>query len=59
MTENLAICTQLDARETRKPGSVGRAQDGVEISIDQENNENIDARRILDERLFQSPQNNC
>ena len=56
MTENLAICTQLDARETRKPGSVGRAQDGVEISIDQENNEILMRGEFLMKGYFKAPE---
>lgn len=56
MTENLAICTQLDARETRKPGSVGRAQDGVEISIDPENNEILMRGEFMMKGYFKAPE---
>mgnify|MGYP001168943986 CR=1 FL=1 len=55
MTENLAICTQLDARETSKPGSVGRAQVGVEISIDPENNEILMRGDFLMKEYFKAP----
>jgi long-subunit acyl-CoA synthetase (AMP-forming) len=39
MTENCAITTQLDARITHKPGSVGLAQPEVEIKTDPKTSE--------------------
>lgn len=39
MTENCAITTQLAARITNKPGSVGEAQPEVELKIDKNNSE--------------------
>ena len=39
MTENCAVCTQLDGEITNKKGSVGIPQTGVELSIDPSNNE--------------------
>jgi long-subunit acyl-CoA synthetase (AMP-forming) len=46
----------LDARETGKPGSVGRAQDGVEISIDQKNNEILMRGEFLMKGYFKAPE---
>mgnify|MGYP003685522823 FL=1 len=39
MTENCAVCTQLDGEITNKKGSVGIPQIGVELSVDPSNNE--------------------
>ena len=39
MTENCAVCTQLDGEITNKKGSVGIPQTEVELSIDPSNNE--------------------
>jgi long-chain acyl-CoA synthetase len=39
MTENCAICTQVDGRDFEKSASVGKPQCGVEIKIDQNTKE--------------------
>ena len=39
MTENCAICTQVDGRDFNKLKSVGKPQCGVEVKIDSSNNE--------------------
>ena len=39
MTENCAICSQVDGRNFKKLDSVGRAQYGAEIKIDKSNSE--------------------
>ena len=39
MTENCAICTQVDGRDFKKLDSVGKPQCGVEIKVDQNNEE--------------------
>jgi len=39
MTENCAICTQVDGRDFGKMDSVGKPQSGVEVKIDDSNGE--------------------
>jgi len=39
MTENCAICTQVDGRDFGKMDSVGKPQSGVEVKIDNSNGE--------------------
>ena len=39
MTENCAICTQVDGRDFGKMDSVGKPQSGVEVKIDDSNSE--------------------
>ena len=39
MTENCAICTQVDGRDFGKMNSVGKPQSGVEVKIDDSNGE--------------------
>ena len=56
MTENCAICTQLDGEITNKRGSVGIPQPEVQLSIDPSNNEILMRGPFVMKEYFKLPE---